>query len=151
MAVRKSNLSALLALAVTFCLAGCEGIKALTLYNRTGKEIVVETSPIVPRYRYTSLADTAQSSSAGMVYRVSPDSSLPLITTFTGLLFNAKIKANELPINYLRIETPTDTIIAANSSEIIDLIKDSRLKYKKEDKNYVLATSRNINSIIIRQ
>jgi hypothetical protein len=138
-------------LTVAFFLSGCEGFKILTLHNKTGKEITVETRPEIPRFKHTSLVDTVQTLFEAKTYRLLPDSSLSLLTTFTGLLFNAKIREQDLPIDFLKIETPTDTIIANNRHEIIKLIKDPKLRYKSVDKTYAWDDNKNIEAIIVRQ
>jgi hypothetical protein len=66
-------------------------------------------------------------------------------------LFNAKIREQDLPIDFLKIETPTDTIIADNRHEIIKLIKDPKLRYKSVDKIYAWDDNKNIEAIIVRQ
>jgi len=137
---------------VLFC-SSCEGLKFLTLHNKTGHEVTVTTKPQLlsfgpvnqtqefPLYRADS-----------MTYKISSESSLQLMGLFTGLLFNMKIKEQELPINYLRIETATDTIIASNKTEIINLIKNSNTRYKKKiDKHYAYDNNKNFEAIIIRR
>lgn len=137
--------------AISFVTTSCEGFKILTLYNKTGKEITIETKPEIPEFIHTSVVDTVQILSPSKTYHLLPDSSLSLLMSFTGLLFNVKIKERDLPIAYLRIETPTDTIIANSRSEIIKLIKNPKLKYRHFDKAYAWDDNKNIEAIIVRQ
>ena len=55
-----------------------------------------------------------------------PDSSITIMSGFTVLLFNKKIKEHELRIDYLQIESKNDTITAKSRQEIIDLIYSRR-------------------------
>ena len=151
MTVKSLKTSSFFLLAIVFLLTSCEGFKILTLHNKTRNEIIVETKPEIPRFKLTSLADTVQVLSAGKIYRLLPDSSLSLLTTFTGLLFNTRIKEQDLPIDYLRIETTNDTFIATNRSEIIRLIKSPKLKYKSVDKAYAMDDNKNIEAIVVRE
>ena len=138
-------------MSITISLVGCEGFKILTLHNKTGKEISIETRPEIPRFKHTSLTDTTQKLSSNKIYRLLPDSSISLLTSFGGLLFNAKIREQDLPIDYLRIESSSDTIVANSRSEIIKLIKNPKLKYKRADKSFAWDDNKNIEAIIVRQ
>ena len=148
---QNSKKSILVLLIITVFLASCEGFKTLTIYNKTGKEITIETRPEIPRFKHYTFPDTAQILSGSKVYQLRPNETLSLLTTFGRTLFNAKIKAADLPIDYLRIETPTETLIANSRSEIIKLSKKPSLKYKKADKKYALDDNKNLEAIIVRQ
>lgn len=136
---------------ITTSVLSCEGFKVLTLHNKTGEEIAIETRPEIPRFKLTSLSDTSQNLSASQTYRLLPDSSISLLTSFGWLLFNTRIIEQNLPIDYLRIETSSNTILADGRSEIIKLIKDPRLKNKRTDKAFALDNNKNIEAIIVRK
>jgi hypothetical protein len=56
-----------------------------------------------------------------------PDSTL-LIPTYFGPLyiFNEKIKEEELKLNYIKITSVTDTIVASNKAELFNMLKKKR-------------------------
>lgn len=139
-------------LALTILLCSCEGFKILTVYNRTGQEITVQTKPELPVFKHTSLADTVDVLVDTKEYKVPADSSLTLLATFGPLLFNAKIKESDLTTDYVKITTPKDTIIANSRAEILMLTKIDKTKYhKKTDKTFAIDDNKNIEAIIIRQ
>ena len=142
----------LLTLVVTLLLiTGCEGFKVLTIYNVSDNEVKVT---IKPKLDYSANNNNNQniplSDSSTVVLR--QDSSLTILSIFTGMMFNVKIKENDLQTDYLKIETKTDTIIADSRKEILQLLKDKRTRYsRKTDKEKVLANSRNFGNIFIRK
>ncbi|WP_177764480.1 hypothetical protein [Flavobacterium sp. I3-2] len=142
----------ILLLTLATLLSSCEGFKILTVYNKTGQEITVQTKPELPVFKRTSLADTVDILSNAKEYKIPADSSFTLLATFGPLLFNAKIKENDLATDYVKIMTPKDTIIAKNRTEILNLTKDDKTKYKKKiDKSFAIDDNKNIEAIIIRQ
>ena len=146
----------LLTLVVTLLLiTGCEGFKVLTIYNVSDNEVKVT---IKPKLDYSANNNNNNnnnqniplSDSSTVVLR--QDSSLTILSIFTGMMFNVKIKENDLQTDYLKIETKTDTIIADSRKEILQLLKDKRTRYsRKTDKEKVLANSRNFGNIFIRK
>lgn len=129
-------LRSLTVLTLVIALTGCEGFKFLTIYNRTGQPIRIQTR--------------AQQDSSEII--VLADRSYLLVHTFEGLLFNVKIKEYDLPVDYLKILTPTDTILARNRSEILRLIKDEKTRYhRKTDQSFAYSNHRNMEAIIVRR
>jgi hypothetical protein len=152
MKARSRTNCTILVLTLATLLSGCEGLKILTVYNRTGQEITIQTKPELPVFKRTSLADTIDTLADAKEYKIPSDSLLTLLATFGPLLFNAKIKENNLATNYVKIVTPKDTIIANNRAEILKLAKTDKTKYKKKtDKTFAIDDNKNIEAIIIRQ
>lgn len=150
-AISRTNCAIILLTLASF-LCSCEGFKILTVYNKTGQEITVQTKPELSAFKRTSLVDTADVLTDTKEYKIPADSSLTLLATFGPLLFNAKIKENDLATDYLKIMTPNDTIIANNRAEILRLTESGKTKYKKKtDKTYAIDDNKNIEAIIIRQ
>jgi hypothetical protein len=149
--IRQLNLSILL-LTLALILCSCEGFKILTVYNKTGNEITIETKPELPVFKHTSLSDTIGILANSREYRVPADSSLVLLATFGPLLFNSKIRERDLATDYLVIMTAKDTIVAGNRAAILKLTRTDKTKYKKKtDKTFAIDDNKNIEAIIIRQ
>lgn len=123
-------------LALVFLFSGCwEGMKELTIYNRTGQEITIQTSV----------------ASVNNEYKIPADSSFNILRGFGGVLPFGRLREDDLPIDYLKITTPKDTILAQDRSEIIRLIRKNRTKYrKKTDKSFASDNNHYIEAIIIR-
>ena len=105
-----------LAIATIF-FPGCEGFKILTLTNRTGKVITFETRPELLVCRKQLDDDSIPTLAASKIYTLEPDSTATLLIRFTGLLFNLKIKEEDLTFDYLKLQTAKDTIVAADRKE----------------------------------
>lgn len=59
MALRRPASFIVVLLILTIFFSGCEGFKALTLYNTSGREIIVQTKPELPVFK-ASFPDTVQ-------------------------------------------------------------------------------------------
>lgn len=134
-------------------LSSCEGYKVLTIHNTSEGEAKVTVRPGLDYSDKTQIHNyTNNQISDSTTVVLKPDSSMTLLSIFTGMMFNVKIKEGELQIDYLRIETKKDTIIANSRIEILALLKDERTRYSsKTDKDKVKANSRNIANIFIRK
>ena len=125
-------------LLLVLTLTSCEGFKILSIQNATSANATVIVKPGIDNYETRKLTNYPSMSMADSTCRVlEPDSSMFLMSNFTFLLFNSKIKEHELNTDYLRIETANDTIVANSKAEIIDLL------YKRSDKG-VKSKGRNI-------
>ena len=138
---------------LTLLLTSCEGFKVLALHNVSDASINITVKPSIgnfdardisnyPNYQYLDSTTVI----------LKPDSSMILLSIFTGLMFNVNISEDDLRTDYLRIETKTDTIVADSKKEIIKLMDDNRMKYRrKTDKNRVMANGPNFGNIFIRE
>jgi hypothetical protein len=133
-------------------LTSCEGFKVLTIHNTSGYEAKVTVRPglgysdkrLIHNYPNDQTSDST-------VVILKPDSSMTILSIFTGMMFSVKIRESELRTDYLKIETEKDTIVAESRSEILWLLKDERTRYRrKNDKSKVLASSANFGNIFIR-
>ncbi|MEO6149764.1 MAG: hypothetical protein ABIP28_06365 [Mucilaginibacter sp.] len=114
-------------------LQSCESAKILTIENSTGEDIYIITRPEI-----LNTFDHQDSLASEKTYRLLSDSSLYIYTLVGNTIpFQHKIKEKELTINYMQIITPLDTIIANNTSEIIELLYNKPLKksYRNGRKN----------------
>jgi hypothetical protein len=134
-------------------LTSCEGFKVLTIHNSSENQAKVTVRPGLDYSDKKQIHNypNYQTSDSTTVL-LEPDSSMTILSIFTGMMFNVKIKESELRTDYLRIETKTDTLIADSRSEILQLIKDERTRYRRQtDKDKVIASSRNFGNIFIRK
>lgn len=128
-------------------LPSCEGFKILTLQNASDHraKVTIKTDPTIRSPHPASPRDSI------LVTYLEPDSSMTLHTAFTSLMFNLKIREHELPINYLKIETPNRSIEAPSKADIINLIREDDTKYQsKLDKEKRLSKGKSLNHIFIR-
>lgn len=133
------RLTNILTLLITLTiLTSCEGFKVLTIHNTSGYEAKVT---VRPGFNYSDKSQinnypNNQISDSSIVF-LQPDSSMTILSIFTGMMFNVKIKEQELRTDYLKIETQTDTTIANSREEIIDLIySKQKEQVKGEGKNF---------------
>lgn len=140
-------------LSIITLLTSCEGFKVLTIYNTSENEAKVTIRPGLDysdKKQIHGYPNNQTLDSTSVILK--PDSSMTILSIFTGMMFNVKIKESELRTDYLRIETKTDTIIADSRKEILQLLKDKRTKYRrKSGKDKVMASSRNFGNIFIRK
>jgi len=135
---------------VIMTLVGCEGFKTLTLHNVSDTDARIIVKPGIDEHELKNTTNYQKTPDKEM-FILKPDSSVNLLTTFTILLFNSKIKERDLHLNYLKIETKTDTITANSKKEIISLIRNGNTKYKRKlDKGYIDSNGRNLKNIFIR-
>ena len=149
----KRQINILSFLFILTLMTSCEGFKVLTIHNSSEYEAKVTVRPGLdfsnnkPIHNYPNI----QTSDSTIVV-LQPDSSITILSVFKGMMFNVKIKENELRTNFLKIETSNDTIIANSRSEILGLLKNEKTRYKpKMDKDKVLANGRNFGNIFIRK
>ena len=111
----------LLLLALAIFATSCEGIKNLVVTNNLDTEVRV-----IYRSHSNSYANTLMgmngTSIDSSVFVLPPDSSIQILSVFGGMIFNVKIREQDMPIDYLRLETPQTTIVAKTKKEIIELI-----------------------------
>ncbi len=116
-------------------LTSCEGFKVLTIHNTSNTEAKITVRPGLEYSNNRQINNNQKLDSTVVVLQ--PGSSIKVLSTFTGLLFNVKIKERELRTDYLKIETPTDTTVAHSRKEIIDLIYSNRKgTIKGEGRNF---------------
>ncbi|MBI4947262.1 MAG: hypothetical protein HY840_12785 [Bacteroidetes bacterium] len=134
-------------------LTSCEGFKVLKLYNASDKDIIITTQPGLTTFIKDTIANYPYNSSLqNSTIILKPDSSAILTSIFTSKMFNVKIHEWELRIDYLKIQTPTDTIEAKNKIEIIKLLTDSMTRYNPTtDTRKTIINSKNVGNIIIRK
>lgn len=136
-------------LSIITLLTSCEGFKVLTIHNTSENEAKVTVRPgfdYSDKKQIHNYPNNQTSDSTTVVLK--PDSSMTILSIFTGMMFNVKIKESDLRTDYLRIETKTDTIVAKSRNEILQLLKDDRTRYRrKTDKDKVTASSRNFGNI----
>ena len=140
-----------LTLFLVMLLSGCEGFKVLTIYNTSEFNAKVTVKPSLDKYEISKISDYpyCQNTDSTIVV-LRPDSSMILVSKFTGLLFNLKLNENDLKTDYLMIETEKDTIIANSKKEIIALLKDNKTKYnRRTNESGVIYNGKNLNCIII--
>ncbi len=128
----------LIVLAVLTTLTSCEGFKVLTIQNKSGQETKLTLRPGIDYFDKMKINDFPSNQMPdSSVIVLQPDSSVTILSVFTGIMFNVKIQERDLRTDYLKIETPSDTIIAASREEIIDLIyKRRKGKIKGEGRNF---------------
>lgn len=151
------QLKILLFLIIAFILTSCEGLKILALHNSSETKATIIIKPKVEKPHYNTLfgypsllmSENSMTGDSSIII-LEPDSSLTLFSTFTILLFNVKVKESDLKINYLKITTENDTIVASSKHEILELVKDKRTRYRsRTDKN--IGNGRNFGNIFIRK
>lgn len=123
-------------------LISCEGFKVLVIHNSSPNEAKVTIRPgqDYSDRKYIYDYPNKLTSDSSQVF-LQPDSFLTILSIFTALGFNAKIKEEELRTDYLKIETKTDTVVAESRKEIIDLIYANRKsRIKGDGKNLVTLT-----------
>lgn len=140
-------------LSIITLLASCEGFKVLTIHNSSENEAKVTVRTDLDDSDKKQIQNYPNSQTLDSITVVlKPDSSMTILSIFTGMMFNVKIKESELQTDYLRIEAKKDTIIADSRKEILQLLKDERTRYRrKTDKEKVIANSRNFGNIFIRK
>ena len=125
------RLTNILTLLITLTLfTNCEGFKVLTIHNTSDREAKVTVRPGIKYSDENQIHNYPNNlTSDSSVIVLQPDSSITVLSIFTGIMFNLKIKERELRTDYLKIETLSDTVIANSREEIVDLI------YKRRKEN----------------
>jgi hypothetical protein len=143
-AFKMKRLTNILTLVTTLALlTSCEGFKVLTIQNTSDREAKVTIRPGINYSDENQIHNYPNNlTSDSSVVLLQPDSSITVLSIFTGMMFNVKIKERELRTDYLKIEAHSDTIIANSREEIIDLI------YKKR-KGSIKGKGRNLATIEI--
>ena len=133
----KEALSLLILLLI---MTGCEGFKVLTIYNSSISDARVTVRPGIASFDRSQIHNFPNNHLAdSSVFILRPDSSMTILSIFTSMLFNVKIKEDELRIDFLKIESPSGTTIAHSREEIIDLIYSKRKgQIKGEGRNFAL-------------
>ena len=123
--------------------SACEGFKVLAIHNDSDHEAKVTLRPGFDQSNIDLIYDypTILNSDSSVVV-LQPDSSVIILSIFTGMMFNVKINEKELRTDYLKIETLNDTILATSREEIIKLI------YAKQKGN-IKGEGRNFSTIKI--
>lgn len=131
---------------------GCDGLAFVTLHNKTRHDITITTKPELLFYRKVDTAERQTREPAdSMTYRLAPDRALHLMGGMMGMWFSSKIREQELPIYYLRIETATDTIVADSKTAIMQLMNQPPTKYNRNtDRAFATDNKRNFRAIIVR-
>jgi len=123
--------------ALSLILSSCEGTKALSVKNDSTEDMYIETSPPIPDYSDPFYPVEFADTGAPKRYVVKPGSFINLYQQFTTMVINHRIHQSQLHINYLRIITANDTIVARSKQEIIDLLYDrSKRLYADGSKRY---------------
>ena len=132
-------------LLVTF--SSCEGFKILTIHNSSDSDAKITVKPSLEEFEVYKISNyPSQQFYDSSSVILEPDSSLTILSKFTSLMFNIRIKEHELRSDYLRIETINDTIVANSKEEILDLM------YGKKPKNSPISSKgRNLNLITIEK
>jgi len=140
---------------LTLLSVSCEGFKILKLHNFSNTNVEVTIKPgtnTMKRYELSNYPNTTSINANSVILELPKDSSLVLTSIFTSFLRGAKIKEQDIRINYLKIKTIDTTIIADSKREIINLLKEDSFKYKKNlDRERELINSRNWRNIIIKK
>ncbi len=110
-------------------LTSCEGFKILSIKNSSKEKTKVIVKPgltnsdtrLISNYPNGIMPDSS-------ITYLEPDSSMTILSIFTWIGFNPKIKAENLRTDYLRIESSRDTITAVSKEEIVRLIYKSKLE-----------------------
>lgn len=144
--IKMKRITTVIAILTLFLsLISCEGFKVLTIHNASDSEAKVVVQPGFEnsdRRQINSYPNNQISDSTVTVLQ--PDSSMTILSIFTGMMFNVKVKKRELRTDYLRIETATDTVTANSRLEIIDLIYSTK-------RGIVKGEGRNIATISIEE
>ena len=100
-------------LIISTLLNSCEGFKVLTIDNTSDHAARVTVRPGLNYSDKSQIHNFPNNpSSDSSVVILQPDSSMTVLSIFTGTMFNVKIKDRELRTDYLKIETPIDTVLA---------------------------------------
>lgn len=147
------NMRTALLFTVLLLLTTCEGFKVLTLHNASNSKARVTIKPGIGMFDNRNIANYPNTNFADSVTRIlEPSSSMILLSIFTYTMFRVRIQARDLRINYLRLETDKNTILADSKEEIIDLLTDKRTKYTaRKDRDKGITNSRNFGNIFIRE
>ena len=115
----------------------CEGFKVLTIDNTSDNVARVTVRPGLNYSDKSQIHNFPNNpSSDSSVVILQPDSSMTVLSIFTGTMFNVKIKDRELRTDYLKIETPNEIVVADSRAEIIKLIYAKRKgRIKGEGRN----------------
>jgi hypothetical protein len=110
-------------LAVSCFIFSCEGLKFISVENKSKTNITITTHPEITTPELTEYPKTYRNR-VDTIITLPPDSSL-LIPVYFGPLyiFNEKIKQEEIKFDYLKIISETDTILANNKTELFKLLK----------------------------
>lgn len=127
-------------LTILATVTSCEGFKVLTIHNTSGYDATVTVRPGIKYSDENQINNYPNNlTSDSSVVVLQPDSSMIVLSIFTGMMFNVKIKERALRTDYLKIETPTDTVIADSREKIIKLIyAKSKGKIKGEGRNFAI-------------
>ncbi|MCB0542068.1 MAG: hypothetical protein KDC61_10170 [Saprospiraceae bacterium] len=135
-------------------LSGCEGFKVLSIRNFSNTDARIVTKPGITRIDRLHIANYPSGVNIigdSATFVLPADSSFVITSVFTSFLSGAKIRARDIKIHYLRIETPHDTITAHSEAEILQLLHDDRFRYKKDlGRERRLMNSKNFGNIIIQ-
>jgi hypothetical protein len=124
--------------------SSCEGFKVLTIQNTSDREAKVTVRPGIKYSDKNEIHNYPNNlTSDSSIIVLQPDSSITVLSIFTGMMLNVKINERELRTDYLKIETQSDTLIADSREEIIDLI------YKRRQGN-IKGKGRNLATIEIK-
>jgi hypothetical protein len=135
---------------VLLLLTSCEGFKVLTLTNASKEDIVVIVKPGTETIATkNNLCCIVQLLKDSMILQLPPDSSIVLSSTFTTMISGSKIKAHDIKLTYLAIQSKNDTIIANGTEQILNLLTDERTRYRSGfDKP--MTNAKNFGNIIVR-
>jgi hypothetical protein len=132
-------------------LTSCEGFKVLTLTNVSGADATVTVKPGIGLYDKSKISNYPEGTIRDSLTTILPqDSSMVLLSIFTSMIAGSKLKASDLRVDYLRIETRNDTIVANSRQQIIDLIHDKRTRYQRNS-DKAMINERNFGNIFIRE
>ena len=131
-------------------LTGCEGFKVLILTNVSGDNATVTIKPKIEKFDTKNIHNyPSEQLGDSLVVTLPTDSSFVLLSTFTTMMYGSKIKPGDLRINYLKVETKEDTIIAETKEQIIDLIHSEKTRYRKRT-DRPMTNAKNFGNIMIR-
>ena len=103
-------------------ISGCEGYKTLSIHNRTKNAILItmrrKPDPWTTADVKEPVAPSTDTLRSGDTMRI--------LSYFTYTI-PRRLHAVELPIDYLRIETNHDTLVATDAQAIIDLQRGNRI------------------------
>lgn len=137
-------------LMLTFALIACEGFKVLVLNNASGANATVTIKPRIEAFTGEMIHNYPRTQPGDSLVLILPaDSSLLLLSTFTSMMGGVRIKPHDMKINYLRVETQKDTILAETKEQILDLLRDPRTRYRPRTDKPV-TNGRNFGNIMIR-
>ncbi|MEM7102909.1 MAG: hypothetical protein AAF502_07270 [Bacteroidota bacterium] len=135
--------------------SGCEGFKMLTLHNFSQSEINLTIKPRfnkMERHEIVNYPSPLNKNGDSLNLILPKDSSIVLTSIFTSFLGGARLKEEDIRIDYLKIQTEDSTFIAKNKKEILDLVKSDKFKFRKShDKERKVPNTKNFGNIIIRK